>query len=109
MNRRAFLVSLPFLYAGRLFAAPSAPARFLLVFLRGGYDAANVLVPVNVVFQSGHSQWAAQVFGEVASPQYPGLYQIAFQFPPDMNGGPTVDLLLGAGQDFQTFHVAFTQ
>ena len=26
MNRRAFLVSLPFLYAGRLFAAPSAPA-----------------------------------------------------------------------------------
>jgi len=47
MNRRAFLVSLPFLYAGRLFAAPSAPARFLLVFLRGGYDAANVLVPVS--------------------------------------------------------------
>ena len=47
MNRRAFLVSLPFLYAGRLFAAPSAPARFLLVFLRGGYDAANLLVPVS--------------------------------------------------------------
>jgi uncharacterized protein (DUF1501 family) len=47
MNRRAFLLSLPLLYAGRLFAAPSAPARFLLVFLRGGYDAANVLVPVS--------------------------------------------------------------
>ena len=46
MNRRSFLVSLPLLYAGRLFAAPSSPARFLLVFLRGGYDAANVLVPV---------------------------------------------------------------
>ncbi|TMH40241.1 MAG: DUF1501 domain-containing protein [Betaproteobacteria bacterium] len=50
MNRRAFLVSLPFLYAGRLFAAPSAPARFLLVFLRGGYDAANLLVPVSSAY-----------------------------------------------------------
>jgi len=47
MNRRHFLASLPLLYSGRLLAAPSAPARFLLVFLRGGYDAANVLVPVS--------------------------------------------------------------
>ena len=31
---------------GRLYAAPT-DARFLLVFLRGGYDAANVLVPVS--------------------------------------------------------------
>jgi uncharacterized protein (DUF1501 family) len=31
--------------AGRLFAAPSGSPRFLLVFLRGGYDCANVLVP----------------------------------------------------------------
>lgn len=30
---------------GRLFAAPASPARFLLVFLRGGYDCANVLIP----------------------------------------------------------------
>jgi uncharacterized protein (DUF1501 family) len=30
---------------GRLFAAPAATPRFLLVFLRGGYDCANVLVP----------------------------------------------------------------
>ena len=50
MNRRAFLASLPLLYCGRLVAAPSAPARFLLVFLRGGYDAANVLVPVSSAF-----------------------------------------------------------
>ncbi|MBS0226870.1 MAG: DUF1501 domain-containing protein [Proteobacteria bacterium] len=28
-----------------LFAAPSAPSKFLLVFLRGGYDAASLLVP----------------------------------------------------------------
>ena len=47
MKRRAFLASVPLLYAGRLFAAPAASARFLLVFLRGGYDAANVLVPVS--------------------------------------------------------------
>jgi uncharacterized protein (DUF1501 family) len=32
-------------YAGRLFAAPASSPRFLLVFLRGGYDCANVLVP----------------------------------------------------------------
>ena len=50
MKRRAFLSSLPILYAGRLFAAPTAPARFLLVFLRGGYDATNVLVPISSDF-----------------------------------------------------------
>jgi uncharacterized protein (DUF1501 family) len=32
--------------AGRLFAAPRAGAKLLVVFLRGGYDAANVLVPI---------------------------------------------------------------
>ena len=50
MNRRAFLLSLPLLYSAKLLAAPSAPARFLLVFLRGGYDAANVLVPVSSAY-----------------------------------------------------------
>ena len=45
MKRRAFIV-LPFLLPSvKLFAAPSTSARFLLVFLRGGYDAANVLIP----------------------------------------------------------------
>ena len=45
MKRRAFLV-LPFLLPSvKLFAAPSTSTRFLLVFLRGGYDAANVLIP----------------------------------------------------------------
>lgn len=47
MNRRSFLLSSIGLAAsGRLFAAPPSAPRFLLVFLRGGYDAANVLVPV---------------------------------------------------------------
>src|SRR5271163_811180 len=32
-------------FAGRVFAAPPDSPRFLLVFLRGGYDCANVVVP----------------------------------------------------------------
>jgi uncharacterized protein (DUF1501 family) len=52
--RRAVLkfgVALPALAtAGRLFAAPQSPARFLLVFLRGGYDCANFLVPYSSAF-----------------------------------------------------------
>ncbi len=53
MNRREFLlaaasaaVALPILsLSGRLFAAPASSPRFLLVFLRGGYDCNNLLVP----------------------------------------------------------------
>jgi len=53
MNRRQFLlaaastaVALPSLaFTGRLFAAPVNSSRFLLVFLRGGYDCNNLLVP----------------------------------------------------------------
>ena len=45
MKRRAFFL-LPFVLPSvKLFAAPSTSTRFLLVFLRGGYDAANVLIP----------------------------------------------------------------
>lgn len=50
MNRRLFLQALAAttgLLACRsgLFAAPASDTRFLLVFLRGGYDAANILIP----------------------------------------------------------------
>ena len=49
MDRRRLLQLLtaaPALHvAGRLYAAPSAAPRFLLVFLRGGYDCLNVVVP----------------------------------------------------------------
>ncbi|MBK6008719.1 DUF1501 domain-containing protein [Ramlibacter ginsenosidimutans] len=49
MKRRAFAViaaAAPLAsLSGRLFAAPAAQSRFLLVFLRGGYDAASLLVP----------------------------------------------------------------
>src|SRR5471030_320260 len=33
--------------AGRLYAAPQTKARLLVVFLRGAYDAANVVIPVS--------------------------------------------------------------
>ena len=51
MHRRQFIASLgsslPMLtVAGRVFAAPVSTPRFLLVFLRGGYDCANALVPL---------------------------------------------------------------
>ena len=48
MNRRSFLAaSLGLMASGRLIAAPASTPRFLLVFLRGGYDAANTLVPIS--------------------------------------------------------------
>ena len=53
MNRRDLLKALAALPAlplsARLYAADTARhyPRFLLVFLRGGYDCANVLVPVS--------------------------------------------------------------
>jgi uncharacterized protein (DUF1501 family) len=50
MNRRLFLqllaAAVPALhYPSRLYAAPGVDSRFLMVFLRGGYDAANILIP----------------------------------------------------------------
>jgi uncharacterized protein (DUF1501 family) len=50
MDRRQFLFALaatvPALtLGGKVFAAPASSPRFLLVFLRGGYDANNLLVP----------------------------------------------------------------
>jgi uncharacterized protein (DUF1501 family) len=49
MNRRHLLklaAAVPVLsLSTRLFAAPFGNPRLLVVFLRGGYDAANLLVP----------------------------------------------------------------
>ncbi len=50
MKRRTFLrligSTVPALtIAGRVFAAPPGSPRFLLVFLRGGYDCANIVIP----------------------------------------------------------------
>jgi uncharacterized protein (DUF1501 family) len=36
--------------AGRLYAAPQADSRLLVIFLRGAYDAANVVIPISSDF-----------------------------------------------------------
>jgi uncharacterized protein (DUF1501 family) len=54
MNRRDVLALgaglAPLIVAGRAFAVPQAQARLLVVFLRGAYDAASLLVPVSSDF-----------------------------------------------------------
>lgn len=54
MKRRALLQTLaalaPACVTGRLWAAPASKARLLVVFLRGGYDAANLLIPISSPF-----------------------------------------------------------
>ena len=40
----------PLTVSGRLWSAPKANARLLVVFLRGAYDAANVVIPVSADF-----------------------------------------------------------
>ena len=55
MNRRIFLqllaATMPALTCStRLYSAPVNDSRFLLVFLRGGYDASNILVPYSSPF-----------------------------------------------------------
>jgi uncharacterized protein (DUF1501 family) len=54
MDRRQTLktlTALPFMaYSGQLLAVPSGNTKFLLVFLRGGYDAANLLIPISSSF-----------------------------------------------------------
>jgi len=51
MQRRTLLKTLTVLpaaaMAGQLWAAPASKTRLLFVFLRGGYDAASLLVPVS--------------------------------------------------------------
>jgi uncharacterized protein (DUF1501 family) len=54
MRRRdllqAAILAAPLAVAGRLMAAPQASQRLLVVFLRGAYDATNVIVPVSSDF-----------------------------------------------------------
>jgi uncharacterized protein (DUF1501 family) len=54
MNRRelikAFAAAAPLTVAGRVWAAPSTDTQLLVVFLRGAYDAANVVVPTGSDF-----------------------------------------------------------
>src|SRR5665213_4203864 len=54
MKRRDFLKSAlytaPLVTAGRLYALPMSGPRLLVVFLRGAYDAANIVIPVSSDF-----------------------------------------------------------
>ena len=54
MQRRDLLklgaAAAPLIVAGRAWAAPQASTRLLVVFLRGAYDAANVVIPVSSDF-----------------------------------------------------------
>jgi uncharacterized protein (DUF1501 family) len=53
MHRRNLLkafAAAPLLSSGRLFAAPQSQQRVLVVFMRGGYDCANLLVPYTSSF-----------------------------------------------------------
>ena len=72
---------------------------------------ANVASPVTIaLWDGGFSQWKADVLGAAASPQYPGLYQIAFRFPADaMPNGKTIKLIVAVGADTQTFSVNFSR
>jgi len=54
MNRRELIrtwaAAAPLVVAGRAFAAPQTQTRLLVVFLRGAYDAASVVIPVSSDF-----------------------------------------------------------
>lgn len=54
MRRRDLLSALaavgPLTVAGRVWAAPKVDTRLLVVFLRGAYDASNVVIPVSTDF-----------------------------------------------------------
>jgi uncharacterized protein (DUF1501 family) len=66
MKRRTLLQSLAALpaaaLAGNLWAAPASKTRLLFVFMRGGYDATNLLVPIS-------SQYYYQVRPNIAVPK----------------------------------------
>jgi uncharacterized protein (DUF1501 family) len=53
LNRRNLIglaAGAPMTTAGRLWAAPNTDMRLLVVFLRGAYDAANIVIPVRSEF-----------------------------------------------------------
>lgn len=75
MNRREFLIAsaavaaLPSLsFSGKLFAAPASTPRFLVVFLRGGYDCNNLLVPYSSDFYYASRPTLAIARPDVSNP-----------------------------------------
>ncbi|MBR1219062.1 DUF1501 domain-containing protein [Bradyrhizobium sp. U87765 SZCCT0131] len=72
MNRRdlikAFAAMAPLTVAGRVWAAPATDARLLVVFLRGAYDAANVVIPVSSDFYRASRPTLAIAKPDVGNP-----------------------------------------
>jgi len=72
MNRRelikTFAALAPLTVAGRVWAAPATDARMLVVFLRGAYDAANVVVPVSSEFYRASRPTLAIAKPDVGNP-----------------------------------------
>ena len=65
---KAFAALAPLTVAGRVWAAPSTDARLLVVFLRGAYDAANVVVPISSDFYYGARPTIAIAKPDVGNP-----------------------------------------
>ena len=72
MNRRelikTFAALAPLTVAGRVWAAPATDAKMLVVFLRGAYDAANVVVPVSSEFYHASRPTLAIAKPDVGNP-----------------------------------------
>jgi uncharacterized protein (DUF1501 family) len=72
MNRRelikTFAALAPLTVAGRVWAAPATDAKMLVVFLRGAYDAANVVVPVSSEFYRASRPTLAIAKPDVGNP-----------------------------------------
>jgi len=71
---------------------------------------AYISAPVSVSLWDGIvSQWKATLLGAAASPQFPGLYQIAVQLPTSVvPNGPSMKLILATGSDSQTSTIYFS-
>ncbi len=66
---KSLMVGLPLASFGRVWAAPQTSARLLVVFLRGGYDAANVVIPVSSDFYYAARPTLAIAKPDAANPQ----------------------------------------
>ena len=74
-NRRELLAAAaavaPLVIAGRAFAAPQAGSRLLVVFLRGAYDAANIVAPTGSDFYHASRPTIALKKPDAADPNAP--------------------------------------
>jgi uncharacterized protein (DUF1501 family) len=105
MDRRTLLrglVTLPLVtVAGQVFAAPATRTKLLVIFLRGGYDAATLLVPIA-------SQWYYQARPTIAVPRPSPDPQAAIPLDADWGLHPALhDSLYALFQKKRAAFVAF--